>query len=1018
MDFLRSKQAGIQHDFTGALAAPDLFVLDEVEKYGIESSISALAYDPIQSLLAVGTNETATTPGKVYVFGQKRVQVTFTLTRKAGVKFLKLCDSRIVVVDTKSELSVFDMADPEAQPARYSPPGIVSAVLTDPSLDWVFMGLQNGEVVAYDLDRQLRSPFLVPNLWRERSPKARVLPIVSLALHPRDLGTLLIGYLEGCVVFSLKQHAPTLHLQFEIPPGAPGADPERSMLNSVRRPRLCEALWHPTGTFICTTHEDSCLVIWDSRDGRVVQARTLQDTNVNIPCGPQPGIPSETEGTIIVRQPLFKVSWCCTDNPDDTSILVAGGNLSVMPNKGLTLLDLGPTPNMLTSSIQLVSDHFASPRRQRVLPTPADLDVVDFCLLPQTSPHYAGSHDPVAVIALLASGELVTLSFPDGQPISPALVFHPSLSLIHPRVTTANLSPINRQRWLGMIESRDGPKEVIIGGVEHVKPLRRYENRTVLQTAHLDGTVKIWDLGLADEIENEKIMEVDLGQVLERGVDLKIERVAMAGSTGELAVGMETGEVVLFRWGKNKGYGRIREDEALQSMSRTESGSPTGTVRDAKSKSNPTLKEGLLPLCVLEEHCGSVLYLSCSDVGFVAIAYQTGHVSVVDLRGPAVIFHQSLTSLTKEAKRSSFRKSHDKPMEGEKATCLEFGVLTLEGDGKQLITNTLEHLLIFSSIALFVGTSHGRIATFKILPQGPGFVCNFVNITCMEGPVIKIIPLNSDSGKRAYATQQAVADLRNGIKVPGVLLGVTKSESRIFRPPTAKGAHKGWEDSECLSANVVELETHGVCLSCVMGNGVVKSYSIPGLKEISEVKIGQWFEKSRLADIIVTGAGYIFGWTSEAECLLLHLWGKGDNWRDTLYNPNTPVPARPTISNFQWISGTQYVTVEDVDLLIGGPERPMSRKMIEQMRAEKRQAEIDARSGSAAAAGGSNQDGVFANMAKQIQERTEKLNIMGDSMDRLGESSANFADDVSKFVNQQKRKALLGGEHSPSRPTT
>ena len=37
MDFLRSKQAGIQHDFTGALAAPDLFVLDEV---CISSSLS------------------------------------------------------------------------------------------------------------------------------------------------------------------------------------------------------------------------------------------------------------------------------------------------------------------------------------------------------------------------------------------------------------------------------------------------------------------------------------------------------------------------------------------------------------------------------------------------------------------------------------------------------------------------------------------------------------------------------------------------------------------------------------------------------------------------------------------------------------------------------------------------------------------------------------------------------------------------------------------------------------------
>lgn len=53
------------------------------------------------------------------------------------------------------------------------------------------------------------------------------------------------------------------------------------------------------------------------------------------------------------------------------------------------------------------------------------------------------------------------------------------------------------------------------------------------------------------------------------------------------------------------------------------------------------------------------------------------------VQGPSVIYHQSLTSLTKEAKRASFRKGPERPVEGEKCTCLEFGVLTLEGDGIQ-----------------------------------------------------------------------------------------------------------------------------------------------------------------------------------------------------------------------------------------------------------------------------------------------------------------------------------------------
>ena len=49
-------------------------------------------------------------------------------------------------------------------------------------------------------------------------------------------------------------------------------------------------------------------------------------------------------------------------------------------------------------------------------------------------------------------------------------------------------------------------------------------------------------------------------------------------------------------------------------------------------------------------------------------------------------------------------------------------------------------------------------------------------------------------------------------------------------------------------------------------------------------------------------------------------------------------------------------------------------------------------------------------MQRQVQERTERLGIMGDSMDKLEENSSGWANDVSKYVNQQKRKVILGGK--------
>jgi syntaxin-binding protein 5 len=101
--------------------------------------------------------------------------------------------------------------------------------------------------------------------------------------------------------------------------------------------------------------------------------------------------------------------------------------------------------------------------------------------------------------------------------------------------------------------------------------------------------------------------------------------------------------------------------------------------------------------------------------------------------------------------------------------------------------------------------------------------------------------------------------------------------------------------------------------------------------------------------------------------------------------------------------------------LVGGPNRPPSKRMIEQLRAEESQRREAGRRGSPARAGSPGQpapsdETYWAYMQRQVQERTERLGIAGDNMERLEESSAGWADDVSKFVSQQKRKAVMGCE--------
>lgn len=115
----------------------------QLARYGINSQVSVLAYQPVQSLLAVGTNDTQFGPGQVYVFGQRRVCVVFTLQRRASVKEIQFCGERLVVWDGRNDITIFCL-ETKRKIATYSPPGQATCLVTDPCLDYCLTGLQTG----------------------------------------------------------------------------------------------------------------------------------------------------------------------------------------------------------------------------------------------------------------------------------------------------------------------------------------------------------------------------------------------------------------------------------------------------------------------------------------------------------------------------------------------------------------------------------------------------------------------------------------------------------------------------------------------------------------------------------------------------------------------------------------------------------------------------------------------------------------------------------------------------------
>ena len=234
------------------------------------------------------------------------------------------------------------------------------------------------------------------------------------------------------------------------------------------------------------------------------------------------------------------------------------------------------------------------------------------------------------------------------------------------------------------------------------------------------------------------------------------------------------------------------------------------------------------------------------------------------------------------------------------------------------------------------------------------------------------------------------------------ILVVTKTEARIFKPTTAKGASKSFSDCLCSAAAVTEFELHGMALVGVFGDRRTRAFSLPGLKEIGNSPLPM-IDGARIGNSLVTEDGEVICWTGPSELAVLQVWGTGqalENAADRLVNPDLAIPPRPTISNMQWISGTQYISPADLDLLIGGPGRPPSKRMLDASAAMEEQARVGPSNPS--------QEGWGDYLTRQLNERTEKLNIMNDSIDGIAESSQKWSEDASKFVSSQKRKMLLG----------
>jgi syntaxin-binding protein 5 len=80
--------------------------------------------------------------------------------------------------------------------------------------------------------------------------------------------------------------------------------------------------------------------------------------------------------------------------------------------------------------------------------------------------------------------------------------------------------------------------------------------------------------------------------------------------------------------------------------------------------------------------------------------------------------------------------------------------------------------------------------------------------------------------------------------------------------------------------------------------------------------------------------------------------------------------------------------------------------MLQEARANEAQARATGQPGASSAQG--QQEGYWAYMQRQVQERTERLGVLGESVSKLEDASSSWANEASKYAQKTKKNLIMG----------
>ncbi|XP_051501782.1 syntaxin-binding protein 5 isoform X4 [Myxocyprinus asiaticus] len=419
------------------------FQLCKTLRHGFPYQPSSMAFDPVQKILAIGTQN-----GALRLFGRAGVECYCQHESASAVIQLQFLVNEGALVSALADDSIHLWNLRQKLPAilhslKFNRERITFCHLPFQS-KWLYVGTERGNIHIVNVESFTLSGYVI--MWNkaiELSSKTHPGPVVHISDNPMDEGKLLIGFECGIVVlWDLKSKKADYRYNYD------------EAIHSVA--------WHHEGKQFVCSHSDGTLTTWNVR----VPAKPAQ---IITPHGKQPKDGKKPEPC----KPILKVEYKTTRAGDPFMILSGGLSYDTVGRRACLTVMHGKSTAVLEM----------------------DYPIVDFLTLCET-PYPNDFQEPYSVVVLLEKDLVVIDLAQIGYPIfeNPyPLSIHESPVTCCEYFADCPAEVIPALYSVGSRQKRQGfsKKEWPISGGNWGQGTLSFTE--IIITGHADGSIKFWD---------------------------------------------------------------------------------------------------------------------------------------------------------------------------------------------------------------------------------------------------------------------------------------------------------------------------------------------------------------------------------------------------------------------------------------------------------------------------------------------------------------------------------------------